>query len=51
MIVTYYVLKAHILGSRKLEKASFLPLGLKAQRGITIMVAGGRAAGRARCQL
>ena len=25
----------------------FLPLGLKAQRGITIMRAGGRAAGRA----
>ena len=26
---------------------SFLPLGLKAQRGITIMVAGGRSGGRA----
>ena len=31
----------------KNTKLSFLPLGLKAQRGITIMMAGGRPAGRA----
>ena len=42
---------------KKGRENTFLPLGLKAQRGIAIMVAGGRwsvgrsAVGRARCQL